>query len=135
MAQGRPDENDVGKARLFGTRVLEKMQTIASLDEIPALHVGGNFPYRDGMPPSSISPKTNEDECTLCGECARMCPAQVVRVTDTSVETDPSGCIWCTACVRACPSGARFWDAPKIQEINTFLHTNHAEPKEPEIFL
>ncbi len=135
VAQGCPNENNLEKARLFGTRILEKLQKTTALDHIPALQVPGNFPHRDGMQPSSICPSTKEDLCTLCGECASMCPSQVVRVTDTGVETDPSGCIWCGACIKACPTEARFWNAPKINEINTFLHTNHADPKEPETFL
>jgi len=135
VVPGYPTENHVEKARHFGAGVIEKMQAVESLDQMGELQVPGNFPYRDGAPVSTVSPKTRSEECTHCGECARMCPSQAITVTETAVETDPSGCIWCSACIRACPSGGRYWDAPRVHELNTFLHANHAEPKEPETFL
>jgi ferredoxin len=135
VAAGRPDVDDLKKARVFGSQVVEKMQKIISLDQLPALHVPGHFPYRDGIQPGPIAPDTHEALCTLCGECARMCPSQVVHVTDTGVVTDPIGCIRCSACIKVCPTGARFWNVPKIHEVATFLHTHHAEPRKPETFL
>lgn len=134
VAPGRPDDADLKKARDFGAQVREKMQQLHSLAQLPALQVPGNFPYRDGIQPASISPDTHTDICTLCGECARICPTQVIVVDDT-VQTDTTGCIRCSACIKACPTGARFWDVPKIHEIAVFLHTKHAAPKEPETFL
>jgi ferredoxin len=58
----------------------------------------------------------------------------VIQVGD-EVLTDVSGCIRCSACIRACPTQARQWKVAKIHEINLFLHTKHAAPKEPELFL
>jgi len=135
VAPGRPNDKDIDKAHLFGSQVRDKIQGVASLDQLDTLEVPGNIPHRDGMPPSTFSPVTDKDTCTLCGECAHMCPTQVVSVTETGVETDVTGCIWCGACIKACPTQARFWDAPKIREINTFLHEKCAEPKDPETFL
>ncbi len=133
VAPGRPDDEDLGKARAFGAEVRKKIEALGSLDQVPSLQVPGTFPYRDGIRPAPISPDTHEEICTLCGECARICPTQVIVVKDR-VQTDTSACIRCSACIKACPTGARFWDVPKILEVTRFLHAHHAEPRKPEIF-
>lgn len=134
VAEGRPFDGDLEKARLFGVQVAEKIRHLESLDRMDALDVPGNFPYRDGVKPGDTTPVTDADACTLCGECARVCPTQVVEITETDVQTH-DGCIRCSACVKACPEQAREWDVPRILEIRTFLNTTHAAPKEPETFL
>lgn len=44
------------------------------------------------------------DACTLCGVCARVCPADNITVTDR-IEFDDR-CEVCYACLHACPQGA-----------------------------
>ena len=134
VAKGRPDDNDLQAAQDFGRKVAEKLAGLPSLDDVEPLDLPGNRPYKDGVQPAPIAPETDPDLCTLCGECARVCPSQVIEVAD-EVITDVSGCIRCSACIRACPTGARLWKVAKIHEINVFLHTKHAEPKQPEMFL
>ena len=135
VALGRPDGADLDKAVAFGAAVAGKLDGLGSLDEAGDLSVPGDFPYRDGCAPNGLAPVTLADLCTLCGECERMCPVQVIRVTEETVETDGSGCIRCSACIRACPTEARVWQALKIREINEFLHANHGARKEPQTFL
>ncbi|MFA6811422.1 MAG: NAD(P)H-dependent oxidoreductase [Desulfoplanes sp.] len=44
VAAGRPDADDLKKARDFGSRIREKMQACGALDQLPLLQHTGNFP-------------------------------------------------------------------------------------------
>ncbi len=51
----------------------------------------------------------DEKTCTQCGACARICPAEVLRMDGGKVQvsdTSPFGCIACGHCMMMCPAGA-----------------------------
>ncbi len=130
IATGRPDTEDIKKAKEFGEKLKEKIEKIEKLDDFS---VPGNYPYRE-VKSSTRSPVTNPDTCILCGMCARVCPTGCVTVSD-AVETDSSNCTACTACVKNCPTGARHWDNEGVLKAAIWLSTDYAKRKEPEIFL
>jgi len=134
IAAGRPDAQDLEKAKGFGELIREKMREMRTLDEMPSLQVPGDFPYQEWDPPSNISPVTDETQCTLCGICARICPTAAITVRDT-VMTDQNTCLLCSACVKKCSTGARAWENPWVERAVKWLSTNCRERKEPEIFL
>lgn len=131
IATGRPDAEDIKKAKEFGAKVMEKL---AGLDEIPELEVPGNSPYRQGGGGDPRSPETNPETCILCGMCARVCPTGCVEVTD-SVATKKEDCTACSACVQNCPTGARHWSHEGILKAAKWLATEYGARREPEIFL
>lgn len=51
-------------------------------------------------------PVVNEDVCTLCGECRRMCPASAIALGDTRITFDYDRCVRCYCCIEVCPAGA-----------------------------
>lgn len=51
-------------------------------------------------------PRPNESLCTLCGVCARSCPTEAIRMTDTVPQIDDARCIRCYCCHELCPSAA-----------------------------
>ena len=60
--------------------------------------------YREGG-----SPRVDESTCTHCGECATICPGEVLELKDKQivVHTDtPFGCIACGHCMMVCPTGS-----------------------------
>lgn len=49
----------------------------------------------------------DESTCTACGECARICPTEVLRLEDGRVRVHSEsmfGCIACGHCMMVCPS-------------------------------
>jgi len=47
VAQGRPDENDLNHAEVFGQKIREKLQSISSISQISDVSVPGVYPYRE----------------------------------------------------------------------------------------
>jgi len=134
IAPGRPDADDLKKAKAFGQAIRQKTNDAKVLDDISALTVPGTFPYKKRGPSPLTAPVTHEQICIKCAECAGVCPKAVITIDDT-VMTEASGCIHCTACVKICPTGARVWDDAWIKNIAEWLSTNYYERKEPEIYL
>ena len=134
IAPGRPDDQDLEKAKRFGELVKAKISKFNTLDDMPALHVPGNFPYKKWVERSEMAPVTVESLCTLCAECAAACPTAAITVEE-AVGTNSKECIHCSACIKKCPSGARKWESAWIDQIRKWLTENCHERKEPQIYL
>ena len=134
IAPGRPDDEDMGKAKRFGESIQEKISRFHTLDDMPALQVPGNYPYIEWDQPTEMAPVTVESLCTLCAECVSVCPTAAITVEE-SVLTSKSECIRCSACVKKCPSGARKWESAHIDKVRKWLSENCLLRKEPQIFL
>ncbi len=46
------------------------------------------------------------DDCTMCGSCKEVCPADAISEGDPKYIIDPEKCIDCGACEEECPVGA-----------------------------
>jgi ferredoxin len=134
IANGRPDSEDLKKAREFGKMVREKIRGIVTIKEIKALPVPGGFPYRERKIKSKISPITQEPICTKCKQCITVCPKSAMTAEKTII-TDQNVCILCCACVKNCPTGARVVDNPQIMQAAKKLSVNCRKRKEPEIYI
>ena len=130
IATGRPDEEDLKKAKAFGEQIKQKLDA-GKLDE-PT--IPGNRPYREGGKTGGRCPETDMDKCTLCGDCAEACPVGCITVTD-AVETKIDDCTACAACVKVCPTWARHWEHEGILKAAKWLSTEHGARKEPETYL
>ncbi|MCB2228541.1 MAG: 4Fe-4S binding protein [Desulfarculaceae bacterium] len=133
VANGRPDAEDLQKARDFGQKIKDKLAGAASPDDLADPEIPGRFPYEGGPMAMEISPVTKEDLCILCGTCAAVCPTGAITVED-EVTTEVALCIRCTACVKNCPTTARVWEAPQMSKVTNWLVENCAERKEPQVF-
>lgn len=133
IAVGRPDDQDMDKAKRFGESIEGKMSRMNTLDGMPALHVPGNFPYKKWVERSEMAPVTVESLCTLCAECAAACPTAAITVA-SSVVTSNNECIHCSACIKKCPTGARKWESLWIDQIRKWLTENCRQRKEPQMY-
>ena len=134
IAAGRPDADDLRKARQFGKAVRHKMRNIQALDDMSPLRVPGGFPYKERRTLSEVSPVTLEAACVKCGLCVSACPTAAIALKDTVV-TCLSACIKCCACVKTCSTGARMMEDAYIRQVAEQLSTNCRERKEPETYM
>ncbi|MEJ2697932.1 MAG: 4Fe-4S binding protein [Candidatus Sulfobium sp.] len=134
IAAGRPDPEDLAKAREFGEIVREKLKTAPPPDRNHRLFVPGNFPYKERGSLPELSPVTKESLCEKCQECASACPTAAITVAD-AVTTDAGLCIKCCACVKTCSTGARTMEDTRIKQAAGKLSVNCAVRKEPETYI
>ena len=134
IAHGRPDSTDVQKAREFGTKIKEKLQKIENSEGIGALHVPGNFPYRERTSLPKVAPVTDTAICNLCGECVSVCPTAAISKDDMT-QTDEQKCIVCCACIKICSLDARKMENPFLQEVAGRLQKMCQERRESETYL
>jgi ferredoxin len=134
IANGRPDTEDIKKAKELGRLIWKKLNEAQEFDEMSPLQVPGNFPYRERGKLSMISPITQETLCSKCKTCATVCPTAAITVNDT-VLTDENACILCCACVKNCPTGARVMENSRIKQAAERLSTNFHQRKEPEMYV
>ncbi|MGD0276540.1 MAG: 4Fe-4S binding protein [Syntrophales bacterium] len=83
IAVGRPDAQDLVQARDFGATIRKKMGEMQDLDAVSVLPLPGKFPYIDYGAWPEMSPIILEDLCTLCGECAVVCPTAAITMGTT----------------------------------------------------
>lgn len=128
VAEGRPDAEDIEKARQFGRDCVEKLQRGVATDD---LRIKGNRPYREVKPSAPVAPVSTSD-CAGCGECVGVCPTHAIsQSSDGTIVTDAVKCIKCCACVKECPIGARKFDTP----FTAYLYQNFSVRREPELFI
>ena len=155
IAQRRPNGEDLVKAGDFGKQIKEKYEGVGDIEDLTRVKVPGTHPYTlrtkrlfFGVAERTLlfndkhmSPRTEDEICTLCGTCAEVCPTGAVTlkniVSNPSPKVGLSAPIVCTdgdACVRSCPSGARV-RRPLMVHFSGILNKNYAERKEPETYL
>lgn len=125
VAAGRPDEADAAKLADMGRLCIEAMAAGRVLTAVP-----GNRPYKPG--PSSVNCPERRRGCTMCGDCAEVCPSGAI---DADMVADPAKCISCMRCVSICEQGARRLDEDISSRIEAYLLKTASERREPELFI
>jgi ferredoxin len=141
LAEKRPDEDDMGKAKDFGLEISNKIKDI-DIDIDVELKIKGNKPYRPYYRPRGIDgefydfrkikPKTN-DRCIDCKICVSLCPVGSIDLDDVSKFNGI--CIKCGACIKGCPVGAKYYDDANYLKHQHELEKEFEDRKEVEFFL
>jgi ferredoxin len=143
IAQGRPDESDLLKARTFGEEVRRKLLHLESLEKAKVITVPGNFPYvepktllliKEARKTASYAPETEMNLCTRCGKCVEICPTGAISLEEPYA-TDKWQCIICHACVKICTPGARHMKNESFDAKIKWLYDICQSRKEPEWYL
>lgn len=134
IAAGRPDADDLGKARAFGEMIREKMADHPTSEPMDLIRVPGKFPHKELRMLSDIAPAINENLCAGCKKCVSVCPTAAIHADNPTV-TDPGSCIRCCACVKICPAEAKSMDDSRIQQAAEQLYRHCRNRKEPETYV
>lgn len=51
---------------------------------------------------TAFIPRVNEENCSKCGRCVKVCPIGAIEKTDTGVKINEDICLGCGVCVRSC---------------------------------
>ena len=126
IANGRPDQKDLGIAFEYGGMVARYVQS----DACGTLVVPGSYPFAaKGSDPHYV-PSTSS-ACISCGLCARNCPYEALDTEDFKT-VDKTKCMRCGRCVKYCPSNAKVFDDPdflaKLPEFEARLNSNACQP-------
>lgn len=132
IAPSRPDVDDLQKARDYGTKIRELLQSGTVRKD--SLSIPGQFPYKERPLLDPVSPVTEQEFCRNCMACLQACPSGAV-ISAKPDKTDPEKCIKCCACIKVCPEKARRFADPGIAAITERLYKNFSERREPEIFI
>jgi ferredoxin len=143
IAAGRPDVEDLKKAREFGTLVRKKLDNLDSLKSMEPLIVPGNTPYKEpeGLyrmrsmrQTAAFTPGTDASLCTRCDLCAQTCPTGAID-PDNLAKTDKEECILCFQCVKVCPVGARTMKELSSSPVVRSIYETCRAREEPEYYL
>jgi ferredoxin len=133
-AQGRPDNNDLSHAEMFGSKIREKLNSIIDLAESCVKDLPGEFPYRGSTELWDVDFIAVDEACVQCGLCAEICPTGAIDAEDSSV-IDIVKCITCCACLKKCPNQARTMKDGPVKDARVRLNKLFAEPRKPEFYL
>ncbi|MHC1723879.1 MAG: EFR1 family ferrodoxin [Aminipila sp.] len=133
-AKGRPDVSDLNHAELFGQKIIEKLQSVLSVDCLPDINIPGNYPYGGATELWKIDFISISNSCTQCGICAAGCPVGAVDSANSRL-IDIKKCILCCACIKHCPQNARTMKPGLMKDAAIRVNEKFKERKEPIFFL
>lgn len=132
IANGRPDKEDLEKARGFGRMIRKRLEQVNLQADLPPLTVPGNLPYKERSPRHRATPITHVELCTRCERCVVLCPTGAITMEEIAV-SDADRCIICCACVKLCPEGARSLTDEHVRKRAEGVSMQCRERKEPEL--
>ena len=128
----RPNKTDLKTIAEYGVELNRRIRKEEDFSKIN-IQVPGNTPYKK-YGKNVLFPKADNNMCTLCASCAKVCPTGSIPVKEPN-KTDTKKCIGCMKCVQVCRQHARSVNALKMKVIEGKLKKACRSDKEAEIFL
>jgi len=97
---------NTGDARIFGPSISELKINNFNPPEIIDLMFGPPFMRRYLKSAMTAKPKVDHHACTLCMDCIKTCPVEVMSVKEKKIDIFHDDCINCFCCQEICPHGA-----------------------------
>lgn len=138
VATGRPNNEDLAKAKKFGLSLAKKILAGNISDCLPVDE--GELVYYTPLTTQGnkanilkVMPESRRDLCDSCGDCALRCPMGSIP-KETPWETTGI-CIKCHACITHCPKGARAFTDEVFLSHKEMIEQNFSARKESEYFI
>lgn len=128
----RPSKTDLKTIAEFGIELNRRLRKEAGFDSI-SIQVPGQTPYKK-YGKNTLFPKADNNMCTLCAACAKVCPAGAIPLKKPN-GTDTKKCIGCMRCVQVCRQHARSVNSLKMKVVESKLKKVCRSDKEADIFL
>lgn len=138
VAEGRPDQEDLRKARDFGAKIIKKLEGVEALEEITIEIPKGRLPLMAKVLPENSArmltkiPFNDKSLCNDCGICVKLCPMSAIN--KETLEIDNNKCLRCFCCVKRCPNKARKIVYKRRFLVSSVLTIKSRGRKEPKIY-
>lgn len=139
VSKGRPNKEDLEKAKQFGERILGKIKVLSNVSSIRNLLISGNLPIMARLLPQDSSrmftrePEVIHEKCTNCGICVKKCPNNAINPSTLVINSEK--CLRCFSCVRVCRFEARKIILKKKWLVTRFLTKVNQQQKQPNFYL
>jgi len=138
IAKGRPDNDDLRKAREFGIEIKNRLIGTTDFESVQKLQLPGSLPLMARLLPKNSArfftkdPIVDMNKCSLCGACVKVCPMSAIEEKTLHIDSDK--CLRCFACVKRCTKNARKIIFKKKFFVTKVLKIQGKKRKEPEFF-
>ncbi len=111
LAKGRPNYEDLSKAEIFGTEIIEKLSKKEEIGDIQLKIPKGKVQLMYNILSEHTTkmfmkqPMVDKNICNDCGSCAYFCPMGAINKDTLDINEDK--CIRCFSCVKRCSRKAR----------------------------
>lgn len=139
IAKGRPNYEDLNKAKEFGENIMKKMQTIKASKDISLQIPQGKIPLIAKVLPKDSAkifakiPFADMSICNQCGICVNLCP--MGAIDKDTLDIDKDKCIRCFCCVRRCPKKSRKVSYNMKLVVSQVFIIKDKIQKEPKVYL
>jgi DNA-directed RNA polymerase subunit D len=119
---------------VYGDMIITKLTEDQQLEFSAKARLGKgkeHAKWSPGLASFTLNPKIDISKCSMCGECVKKCPKNVLEIKDKKIVVSKLiECDMCRACVNACPDDAIEVKGQENQFIFTVESFGQLSPKD-----